>query len=186
MSDRAGQAHALTVLTPIRPGHEQRLRRYLEALPVGSDGPLGKIPATHFGRWVIIPQLVYEGPPQRRDELRHPYLLFSSSFDGYLDPYLDDLLVTLRSEADAIWGHCLGWPGAADVGRAKDYLWRNRVPTSLFYAAYPQATTGQVLRALERRRTLTELALRTQGRDPGALKEAYLAAFPEPLRDGGA
>ena len=186
MGDRAGQAHALTVLTAVRDGEVEPLRQELRRLPQDEGSPLRRVEATHFARWVIIPQLVYEGPPQRRDELRHPYLLFSSSFDGYLDPYLDDLLVTLRSEADAIWGHCLGWPGAADVGRAKDYLWRNRVPTSLFYAAYPQATTGQVLRALERRRTLTELALRTQGRDPGALKEAYLAAFPEPLRNGGA
>src|SRR5215213_3742992 len=117
-SDVLGQMQALTVLTPVRPGAEQGLRDYLAALR-GSTSPLARLPRTHFGRWVIVPKFV-EGPAQRKaDDLGCTYLLFTSTFDGPLDSYLDELCTELAAEAAEIWGRCIGYPpgGGAQLKR---------------------------------------------------------------------
>ena len=105
MSDVVGQARALTVFTPIVQGHVNELRAYLDGLPTGDDSPLARTAGTHFARWVILPQLIYEGRPQRRELLGTPYLVFTSNFDGELDPYLDALASQMPSEAHEIWRH---------------------------------------------------------------------------------
>jgi len=177
MSDRAGQACALTVLAPIERGREGALRSRLQGVPSGAESPLACVPGTHFARWVIVPALVYQGPPQRHDQLDSAYLLFTSNFDGPLEPYLDALCGSMADAADAIWGHCLGWPGSADPKRAKDYLRRNRVATSLFVAGYPQATLTEVLAALELRERVTGFAIRAQGLDADALGREWRREF---------
>ena len=53
----------------------------------------------------------YQGPPQKRETLRSSHLLFTSTFDGDLDPYLDAICERIGAEADAWWGHCVGYPG---------------------------------------------------------------------------
>ena len=106
--DRSGQAGALTVLTPIASGAEPALRAYLEGLRAGPS-PLARLPRTHFGRWVIVPELVHDDE-RRPDRLAAPYVLFTASFDGPLDTYLDDLCDELAAEAHEIWGRCSGAP----------------------------------------------------------------------------
>lgn len=60
----SGQVYALTVLTPILDGHETELAEYLDTLPAGEQSPLARVPGTHFARWVIIGDVVYEGLEQ--------------------------------------------------------------------------------------------------------------------------
>ena len=60
-SDVSGQAVALTVLTPIAAGEVDALRAYLERLREHDPrGPLARLPRTHFGRWVIVPDFIAE------------------------------------------------------------------------------------------------------------------------------
>ena len=40
----SGQAYGLTVLTPIRDGHETQLARDLDLLQGGDDSPLARVP----------------------------------------------------------------------------------------------------------------------------------------------
>ena len=111
----SGQAYALTVLTPILDGHAAELTAHLDALPEGDASPLARVPGTHLGRWVVIDQVKYQGHGQRRrDSLDASRLLFTSNFDGELDPYLERLRTGLGEDADAIWGHCRGYPGHRD------------------------------------------------------------------------
>ena len=177
MSDSAGQARALTVLAPIEPGREEALRSHLQSLPSGSESPLASVPATHFARWVIVGQLVFQGPPQRHDELDFAYLLFTSNFDGPLEPYLEALCEKLGETADVVWGHCRGWHGNGDQAGAKEYLRRNRIATSLFVSGYPQATLGEVLTALELRERVTAFAIQAQGLGSEALARAWQREF---------
>jgi hypothetical protein len=177
MSNRSGQAYALTVLTPIKVGREAALREHLDGLPGGAESPLAKVAGTHFARWVIIPQLVYEGPPQQRDELSSQYLLFTSNFDGGLDAYLDELHRRLAPEAEAIWGECAGFPGTGDGDAFKGYLRRNQLDTTFFVAAYPNATLPEVLDALSLRERLIAFAVRGQGAHPPSLHASFRETF---------
>jgi hypothetical protein len=172
-----GQAYALTVLTPILDGHESELARCLDALQGGAASPLASVPGTHFARWAVIGDVVYEGGRQRRDRLRFGRLLFSSSFDGPVEPYLEALRTGLSEAADAIWGHCAGYPGSVDTGAFVRYMRAHQIESSLFYSAYGNSTVEQVTRSLAVRHRLIDFALRAQGMAPAQLQSAFWEAF---------
>jgi len=112
--NRVGGIYALTVFTPIVPGHENELRAHLEALPVGPESPLARLDRLHVSRIQIFDALVDQGPPHEPETLKRHHLLFTSTVDGDLDPYLDAICERIGAEADGWWGHCVGYPGTAD------------------------------------------------------------------------
>jgi hypothetical protein len=174
----SGQAYSLTVLTPIIDGHETHRSQYLGGLPGGDGSPLAGVPGTHFARWVVIDDVIYEGPDQEdRDHLEHPRLLFTSNFDGDLDPYLEGMRTGLGESADTIWGHCIGYPGHNDADAFRRYMLHHQIDSSLFFAAYGDRTVQDVRRSLAVRTKLIEFVLRAQGLDAGALKAAFLEEF---------
>jgi hypothetical protein len=170
-SNRSGQAYALTVLTPIVPGEEQGLRDYLEGLPRDTGSPLAKLAGTHFGRWVILTQMVDDGEAKPGpDDLGCEYLIFTSNFDGPLHAYLDELCERLAPEAHEIWGRCIGCPASASGPELKRYLLHNQINTGFFVSAYPQATVAKVKQALKTRERVIGLAVRSQGMEPTELR----------------
>jgi hypothetical protein len=172
----SGQAYALTVLTPILDGHATELTAHLEALPEGGDSPLARVPGTHLGRWVVIDQVKYQGHGQRhRDALAASRLLFTSNFDGELDPYLQKLQTGLGEDADAIWGHCRGYPGRG-AGFAP-WLKAHQLEAALFFAAYGGQTLEQVHANLDKRTRLIEFALEAQGLEADELRSRFLETF---------
>lgn len=173
----AGQAYALTVLTPIVPGREHELRAYLEGLRV-DQSPLAKLPRTHFGRWVIVEDFTSESEQPKEDHLSCQYLLFTSNFDGDLDSYLDELCERLAPEAKEIWGRCAGCPESAAGPELKAYLLHNQIGTGVFFAAYPTATVSKVKDSLKLRERMIAFATRAQGMEPAELQSAFTAEFP--------
>ena len=64
---------------------------------------------------MVIDQVKYQGHGQRhRDSLNASRLLFTSNFDGELDPYLERLQTGLGEDADADLGPLPRLPGARD------------------------------------------------------------------------
>ena len=178
MPNISGQTYGLSVLTPIITGREADLQKYLEALPTGTASPLEKTCSTHLARWVIIPQLVYEGPPQKHDRLQSQYLLFESSFDGAdLDAYLEMLCRQIPDTLDAVWGCCVGYPGMSDISRFKDYIRHNQIECTFFVAAYAEATVQDVRDALALREQFTAFAIAAQRQNAAALKRLFDATF---------
>jgi hypothetical protein len=172
VSNRSGQATAFMALTPIRAGEEAPLRSYLESLP--QDGsPLARLGGTHFARWVILDDWVNDQSQPREDHLESKYLIFTSNFDGPLEPYLDELCVKLAVQAREIWGRCIGCPPDATGPQLKAYLLHNQIDTGFFVAAYPHATVPQVKAALAAREQLIAFAVRTQGMGADDLWRAF-------------
>jgi hypothetical protein len=169
----AGQAYALSVFTPILAGHADALRQHLEQLGSGATSPLAALPATHFARWVIIDDLVYEGAPQERDTLHSQYLLFESCLDGDSDAYLEAMRTAMAAQADAIWGHCAGYPGSGAAAAFAAYMRHNQIEASFFVAAYPDATVEDVRASLALRERIIELAIAAQGLDAVTALAAY-------------
>lgn len=168
----------MTVLTPILDGRESSLARCLDSLGDGPSSPLSRVPGTHLARWVIIGDVVYEGAGQRRvDHLTQGRLLFSSNFDGGILPYLERLRAGLGDVADAIWGHCVGYPGHTDGEAFGAYLRAHQLDCSLFFAAYGERTVEDVTQSLATRRAVIDFALGAQGMASGELRDAFLEAF---------
>ncbi len=176
-SNTSGQAYSLTVLTPIAAESESKLVHTLDMLAPGAESPLAQVPSTHFARWVVISDVVYEGAPQRRDHLNLGRLLFTSNFDGELGAYLENLRIGLGAHADAIWCHCVGYPGSADADDFASYLRAHQVKSSLFFAAYGDRTVEQVKSGLAARRDLTEFAMTAQGMSATELQAAFREEF---------
>jgi hypothetical protein len=174
-SNTAGQMYALTVFTPIAADRVAQLTDVLAGLPK-QPSPLARLGATHFARLVIIDNFRRESG-QAADDLPTPYLLFSATFDGTLDAYLDELTQTLATEADQIWGCCVGAPQPASGPQLKAYLQHNQIRTGLFFAAYPQADVATVTDALSIRQKTIDLAVRGQGMPPDDLRRAFLEEF---------
>jgi hypothetical protein len=176
--DLCGQAHSLTVLTAIRDGHETALARYLNAIEGGSDSPLSRVARTHFARWVVLGDVVYEGKGAR-DHLKCAQLLFTSNFDGKdLDSYLEALRTGRGPAADEIWSHCSGYPGSEDPAAFAAYMTKHHVESSLFFAAYGDRTVEDVKASLATRRDLINFALNSQALAADALQAAFQRAFP--------
>jgi hypothetical protein len=126
--DRSGQALALTMLAPIQAGHESALADALNDLPLREGSPLARVPGTHFARFVVIDAPVYQGAAQQRDSWKASRLLFTSNFDEPLDGYLDRLRTGFDADGDAIFGHCVGYPGRADAQAWTPWLLSHRNP----------------------------------------------------------
>jgi hypothetical protein len=173
----SGQAYALTVLTPILDGHVDALRQHLDALPEGPGSPLARVPGTHLGRWVVLEDLIHQGHGQRRDRWSASRLLFTSNFDGSRDPYLERLRTNLGDDADAIWGHCPGYPGHADATAFAGWLRAHELEAALFFAAYGAQTVEQVHANLDTRRRLIEFALEAQRLEPARLRSRFIDRF---------
>src|SRR3954449_8785231 len=90
--NRRGNAYALTTFARILRGREDELEAYLEALPTGEDSPFARIETLHIARVQVFRALVHQGPKQAKtDVLANAHLVFTSTIDGALDPYLDRL-----------------------------------------------------------------------------------------------
>jgi len=172
-----GQAYALTVLTPILESRESGLARCLSQLQTGSRSPLANVPGTHFARWVIIGDVTYEGAGQRRDHLHTGRLLFTSTFDGSVEPYLEALRVGLGGAADVIWEHCAGYPGSSDGEAFAAYMRAHQIESSLFFSAYPASTVADVQRSLASRRRVIDFAVRAQAMSAAELQAAFQQTF---------
>jgi hypothetical protein len=175
----SGQAYSLTVLSPILEGRETELAAHLDQLGEGDASPLARVRGTHFARWVVIGDVKFQGDGQRRrDHLSAPRLLFTSNFDGSRDPYLEALRTQLNDDADAIWGHCRGYPGHRDAEPFARWMRAHQLDSALFFAAYGAFTVEQVHANLEARSKLIDFALDSQGLSPADLKQRFLERFP--------
>ena len=167
-----GGAYSLTVIAPIIAGQELRARDAIEALPVGADSPLARLGGLHFSRIHVISDLVFQGPQQRRrDQLRANHLVFTSTFDGELDPYLDAL--RSRAEPDTWWRFCVGYPGSADREAFGRFVRDHQIDSSLFASAHPEASVPSVFESLALRERIIDFAIAARGLDPAELQRRF-------------
>jgi hypothetical protein len=173
--NRTGGVYALTTFASILPGHKDELQAYLDAMPEGSSSPLARLSQLHLSRIHIFDELVAQ-PGLAAEKLDAPQLVFTSSFDGSLDRYCDDIAEKVP-EADDWWGHCVGYPGRADKAAFRAYIRAHKIDTQLFANAYHGATVQDVLRALENRRRVIDFAVEAQALDAAELQERFRSAF---------
>lgn len=175
----SGQAYAFMAMTPVKPGEEKPLAEYLRGLRERGESPLAKLPRTHIARFVIVPDFHNDPTWKQRHEehLDLNYLIFTSNLDGNIETYLDELCEKLAPEAPEIWGRCVGSPDPPKGAALKRYLKHNQINAGIFYAPYGHVTVGTVKRSLRQRERMIDFAVRSQGLDPAALQQAFLAEF---------
>jgi hypothetical protein len=186
MANQSGSVYGLTILSPIKddPNSEVSpnlaLRIYLAKLPRHRNSPFAKVSSTHFARLVVMDDVVYVGMPACEEHLQSKYLVFESNFDGGLDTYLERMAAEIPEIVDAVWKHCVGFPGVADVAAFKAYMKKCQIETTFFFADVNDKTVQQTLRALQTQSAVTAFIVKHQGTPPSELQAAF-AHFMEKL-----
>lgn len=176
--NRSGDSYGFLAITPIKPRRSAALRRKLERLDA-TGSPFAKLPRTHFGRWVVLPDFYDTDPavmayqPEDEDRLGAEYLIFSVCFDGERDSYLEELAAGIPAEAKAIWSECAG----VDASSATDlvrYLKDNQIECGQYFSAYGHTTVAEVRRVLGQQLAMRDLAVRHYDLTPAQLQAEFV------------
>jgi hypothetical protein len=167
-----GNGYGLTALLPIVAGREDDLEAHLATLdPLAS--PFGRVPQAHFTRLLVIRDLVYQGPPQIPESLDSSYLIFTSSFDGKLDRYLQDVARLVGDDAAEVFAHTVGFPGLADTGAFAAWITKHKRDNGYVLTPWPFASVGDVKEGLRVQKGFGELVEGAREMDDAELQAAF-------------
>ncbi len=193
MPNQNGKVYGLTILSPIIddeqavPSHDLQIRNYLAKLPTDERSPFALAPATHLTRLVVMDDVIYVGMPACEEHLKSKYLVWESNCDGNLDTYLTGLATSIPEHLDAIWSHCVGYPGASNLQAFIDYMKACQLETTFYFAAVNDKSVLETLRALQTQRAVSDFIANHQGMDPSSLQSEFnqflaeLNAKPTPM-----
>jgi hypothetical protein len=163
MSNVAGKAYGMNVLTPVRPSRtwiNRFIFKVARVFPGTLSGLLG-LSLIHFARWVIIRRDQWPAGTQGRPVLANDYMLFVSNFNGTWDQYIDAFADGIPGGLDLFWYASTKYPHSIPITTFKDYIRVNQIDTAYYYNATPgsgQRDIKQALRLAEALRALTAAA----------------------------
>lgn len=159
VSNVAGKAYAMNVVTPMRP-YLTWINRFLfyasRALPDRLMGLLG-LSIIHFARWVIVKRDQWPDLGQEQEELLNDYTIFVSNFNGTWDQYIDAFADGLPTGLDLFWYSATKYPKSIPITPFKDYIRANQIDTNYYYNATPGAAQRDIKAALRVRRAILQL-----------------------------
>ena len=184
MSNVAGKAYAMNVVTPIRPRRFGISRTWVNhflfyaarALPDRLMGLLG-LSSIQFARWIIERRDPWPDLGQPPEELINDYTIFVSNFNGTWDQYIDAFADGLPSGLDLFWYSATKYPKSIPISPFKAYIRANQIDTDHYYNATPGAAQRDIKAALRVRRAVLRLE---QAHAAGP--EAFRAAWVKELR----
>lgn len=180
MSNVAGKAYGMNVLTPMRPWLTwvNRFNFMLSrVIPTGLTGLLG-LSFIHFARWTIIkrdqfPRLGSQDRPMR---LANDYMLFCSNFNGTWDQYIDAFSDGIPLGLDFFWYSTTNYPHSIPITNFKNFIRENQVDTDYYYNSVPGVAQWDVKAALRVRRAVLDLVKMHASASPAEFQKAYVAA----------
>jgi hypothetical protein len=179
MSNVAGKAYAMNVVTPMRP-RRTFINHFLfyaaRALPDRLMGLLG-LSIIHFARWVIVRRDQWPELGQPPEQLLNDYTIFVSNFNGTWDQYIDAFADGLPSGLDLFWYSATKYPKSIPITGFKNYIRANQVDTDYYYNATPGSAQRDIKAALRVRSAVRRLEA---AHAAGA--EAFAAAWKTELR----
>jgi hypothetical protein len=180
MPNQSGSVYGLTLLSPIlddeqaTPSHDLQIRKYLATLSTGEESPFAIAPGTHLARLVVMDDVIYVGMPACEEHLKSKYLVFESNCDGDPDTYLTGLAGEIPEHLDAIWSHCTGYPGAADVQAFLRYMKACQIDMTFFFAAVNNKSVTDTLVALQTQRAVADFIATHQGVDAAQTQREFV------------
>jgi len=179
MSNVAGKAYGMNVLTPMWPWMtwvNRLLFMAARVFPTGLVGLLG-LSFIHFARWTIItrdqwPKLDPEIAPQK---LANDYMLFCSNFNGTWDQYIDAFSDGIPGGLDLFWYSTTNYTHSIPITPFKNFIRLNQVDTNYYYNSVPGVAQWDVKAALRLRQALIELAETHAKSSPAEFQKAYVA-----------
>lgn len=185
MSNVAGKAYGMNVVTPIRPWKtwiNTLIFMVARTQPQQLGGLLG-LSIIHFARWVMIRRDQWPDLGQGKPSLANDYMLFVSNFNGTWDQYIDAFSDGIPNGLDLFWYSSTQYPGSVPITPFKNYIRANQIDTDSYYNATPGSAQRDIKAALRLWRVLDRLAEQHASLDPQAFAEAYRQALVSAQND---
>ena len=182
MSNIAGKAYAMNVITPIR-WYTAWLNKLIFwiALKVPSTlKGLITLSLIHYARWVIIGrnQFPHLDPSQPKEDLNYSYMLFFSNFNGSWDQYVDSFTFAIPGGLDMFWKWNIRYPKSVALTPFHHYIKYNQIETIHYYNAYPLAASNDVKSA----KTVKNALIAFQKQPLDASDEQFMKRYNTLLR----
>lgn len=160
MSNIAGKAYAMNVVTPIR-WYMTWINKLIFWLAVRIPGVLNgliTLSLIHYARWTVIgrDQFPHLDASQPKEDLHYSYMLFSSNFNGSWEQYVDSFTFAIPAGLDLFWKWNIRYPNSVPLTPFHDYIRHNQLDTDHFYNAYPLASSNDVKSAKHLKQELIE------------------------------
>jgi hypothetical protein len=202
-SNVSGNAYALTMLCPIKPGVVGNaafcdvMRDELEAWNALRQSPMARVPSTYLCRYYILDDVYTESLPGGgiwdtlpdiwpvlskksrigalpcEEHLQSNYLVFSSNFHGDLDAYLQGMWRHAEHDIRSVWQYCYGFDKVADAASFAAYAMRCQLDATLFFVGSNDDPLDEQLKALYIKQEFSRFAQTTQDLPAAALRQAY-------------
>jgi hypothetical protein len=179
MSNIAGKAYAMNLVTPLRRPLVplNKLIFWAVGTPLLKFSLRGLLTLSmiHYARWVILrardfPRLSRKQP---KETLRYGYMLFFSNFNGSWEQYVDSFSAAIPSGLDLLWLLNVGWPTAVPEQPFHRYVEHNQVWTDYYYNSYPMAASNDVKSAKRVQQALCELVKSSERASPQEFQQQY-------------
>lgn len=189
MSNIAGKAYAMSVITPIRwyMAWINKLFFWVAQKRPSTLKGLITLSLIHYARWVVIgrSQFPHLHPDQPRENLRYSYMLFFSNFNGSWDQYVDSFTFSIPSGLDLFWKWNIRYPHSVPLTPFHEYIRYNQIETTHYYSAYPLASSNDVKAAKKVAQALGSFDAASQDMSPDAFLKNYHALLRSVQNDLG-
>ncbi|AUH64206.1 hypothetical protein CX676_08595 [Paracoccus zhejiangensis] len=179
MSNIAGKAYAMNVITPSSPRITWTNRLLFMAargLPRNLLGLLG-LSIIHFARWVIIRPKDWPDLGQGKQNLKNDYVLFCSNFNGTWDQYIDAFSDGIPKGLNLFWYSATKYPQSIPITDFKRYITYNQINTDFYYNATPGSAQRDVKAGLRVYDAVLELAEAHKTQTPEEFAKTYRTAM---------
>lgn len=179
MSNVAGKAYAMNVVTPSHPWCtwiNRLLFMVARGLPERLQGLLG-LSLIHFARWVIIKRDQWPDLGQDKEQLQSDYMLFCSNFNGTWDQYIDAFSDGIPNGLNLFWYSATKYPLSIPITPFKNYITYNQIGTDYYYNATPGSAQRDVKSALKVYDVLKDLVAAHATGEPETFNKAFKAAY---------
>jgi hypothetical protein len=177
MSNIAGKAYAMNVITPMRWYTAWWNRLFFWAalkFPSKTEG-LVTLSLIHYARWVIIMpgQFPKLSPDQPQEDVKYAYMLFFSNFNGSWNQYVDSFSSAISGGLNLFWFGSIKYPKSVPMLPFHRYITSNQIWTDYYYNAYPMATSNDVKSARRVKESLLGFIGDTQRATPEEFLQKY-------------
>jgi hypothetical protein len=179
MSNIAGKAYAMNVVTPMKPCLTWVNRLIFmvgRAIPSTLAGLLG-LSIIHFARWALIKRDQWPDLGQGKQTLQNDYMLFCSNFNGTWDQYIDAFSDGIPNGLDLFWWSSTKYPHSIPVAPFKQYITANQIGTDYYYNATPGSAQRDIKRSLMVFAALRDLEKSHGSMTPAEFAETYRVAL---------
>jgi hypothetical protein len=179
MSNIAGKAYAMNVLTP-SPPRRTWINRLIFMVSRGRPATLGGLlglSLIHFARWVIVRRDQWPDLGQGPQRLTYDYMIFCSNFNGTWDQYIDAFSDGIPNGLNLFWYSATKYPKSIPITPFKNYISHNQLDTGYYYNATPGAAQRDVKAALWVYDAVLDLERRHATETPEQFAESYRKAL---------